>query len=206
MIINRMADDYNNLDAIPLSPPSMPYQNLALKVDPSLLEGTKFVFEGEETKKRSLGDIMFYGIGTSYMSGLAAGGIWGLAEHLRTYEGSSSVVRRNHLLNSMTKRGTFVGNSLGVLALLFTASSGLIGKFARDGKDDILNDITGGAVTGAFYKSTKRRLILPFMIGGAVTGFMINVISTSMNEGVTKVPVVFKESLEDTYNLLTSKD
>lgn len=141
---------------------------------------------------------MFSSIGMSYLSGLTIGGFWGAYEHKRNFDGSSKVLRKNHFLNSITKRGPFVGNSIAVLALLYTASGGLISKL-RDDKDDIWNDIGGGALTGAIYKSTKGRQILPFMLAGGIGGFLLNVASGTANEGISYAPVVLQESFESLF-------
>ena len=48
--------------------------------------------------------------------GLAVGGLWGLREGARKpLAVSNTRLRINAILNSVTRRGTFVGNSAGVL-------------------------------------------------------------------------------------------
>lgn len=48
--------------------------------------------------------------------GLALGGVWGLREGARRpLAMSNSRLRINSILNSVTRRGTFIGNSAGVL-------------------------------------------------------------------------------------------
>lgn len=141
---------------------------------------------------------MFFGIGSSYISGLAAGGLWGLVEHKRTFDESSKVLRTNHCLNSITKRGTFVGNSLAVLALFYTASTGLIGKL-RD-KDDIWNDIGGGAVTGGLYKSTKGVATFSRFFGlGAIGGLALNLINGTFEQGSSYASETISETYEDLF-------
>lgn len=156
------------------------------------------IFSGDEKKKRSLSDIMFFGIGSSYISGLAAGGLWGFFEHTRTFDASSKLLRRNHCLNSITKRGTFVGNSLAVLALFYTASTGCIGKL-RD-KDDIWNDIGGGAVTGGLYKSTKGIGTFSKFVGiGAIGGLLLNLANGTFEQGSSYASETISETYEDLF-------
>lgn len=48
--------------------------------------------------------------------GLAIGGLWGLREgSKRPIAASNARLRINAILNSVTRRGTFIGNSAGVL-------------------------------------------------------------------------------------------
>ena len=48
--------------------------------------------------------------------GLAVGGLWGLREgSKRPIAASNARLRVNAILNSVTRRGTFIGNSAGVL-------------------------------------------------------------------------------------------
>jgi hypothetical protein len=50
--------------------------------------------------------------------GLALGGVWGLREGARRpLAVSNSRLRLNSILNSITRRGTFIGNSAGVLGM-----------------------------------------------------------------------------------------
>ena len=48
-------------------------------------------------------------------AGLAVGGVWGLYEGLWRPDGKTVRLRMNAVLNGITRRGPFTGNSLGVL-------------------------------------------------------------------------------------------
>jgi len=63
---------------------------------------------------------MFDRIGTSYMSGILVGGVWGVVDAVRTAEGTSARLRANSLLNGLTRRGPYMGNTFGVLGTLDT--------------------------------------------------------------------------------------
>jgi import inner membrane translocase subunit TIM23 len=53
---------------------------------------------------------------TSLSTGLALGGLWGVREGARKpLSVSNTSLRINSILNSVTRRGTFIGNSAGVL-------------------------------------------------------------------------------------------
>ncbi|CAB53081.1 Mitochondrial import inner membrane translocase subunit tim23 [Schizosaccharomyces pombe] len=99
-------------------------------------------------------DDLCYGTGTSYLSGLAIGGLWGLNEGMKkTKDITSTRLRLNGILNGVTRRGPFVGNSLGVLALVYNGINSLIGyKRQKHGWE---NSVAAGALTGALYKSTR---------------------------------------------------
>jgi mitochondrial import inner membrane translocase subunit TIM23 len=87
-----------------------------------------------------------------YSIGLSVGGAWGLYEGVKQPIGSTFRLKLNSALNSVTRRGPFVGNSAGVMSLMYTTIDHILGKF-RD--EDLLNHAVAGAVTGALFKSTS---------------------------------------------------
>ncbi|KIL65551.1 hypothetical protein M378DRAFT_161871 [Amanita muscaria Koide BX008] len=107
---------------------------------------------------------------TLVFQGLALGGAWGLREGARRpLAVSNSRLRINSILNSVTRRGTFIGNSAGVLgqnvtmfsfpfvtsptlALVYNAINSSID--AMRGKHDTLGSMAAGGLTGAIFKST----------------------------------------------------
>lgn len=48
-------------------------------------------------------------------SGLASGGVWGVVEGLRHPDAVTPRLRFNSVLNSVTRRGPFLGNTWGVV-------------------------------------------------------------------------------------------
>ncbi|EPX72038.1 TIM23 translocase complex subunit Tim23 [Schizosaccharomyces octosporus yFS286] len=99
-------------------------------------------------------DDLCYGTGTSYLTGLAVGGAWGFNEGLKkTRDITSTRLRLNGVLNGITRRGPFVGNSLGVLAIVYNGINSFIG-YKRE-KHSWENSVAAGAITGALYKSTR---------------------------------------------------
>ncbi|KAG0005676.1 Mitochondrial import inner membrane translocase subunit tim23 [Entomortierella chlamydospora] len=121
---------------------------LNLDDDPGVLPGT----QGGLLPSRGWGDDLTYGTGLTYIAGLSLGGAYGFYEGLRSSPSPAFKIRLNTVLNSMTRRGPFIGNSAGVLALMYNGVNGAIGK-AR-GTHDPLNSVAAGALTGALFKST----------------------------------------------------
>lgn len=103
---------------------------------------------------RGWSDDLCYGTGTTYLVALATGGVWGLTEGLRKSPPHARPrLKLNAVLNAMTRRGPFLGNSAGVLAMLYNGVNSTIGHFR--GRHDTANSVLSGAITGAVFKSTR---------------------------------------------------
>jgi len=108
---------------------------------------------GTAIPSRGWSDDLCYGTGTMYLGGLALGGAWGFREGAgRPLAVSNARLRVNSILNSVTRRGTFLGNSAGVLALGYNGINSTID--AVRGKHDAFGSMVAGALTGAMFKST----------------------------------------------------
>jgi len=108
---------------------------------------------GTAIPSRGWSDDLCYGTGTMYLGGLALGGAWGFREgSSRPLAVSNTRLRINSILNSVTRRGTFLGNSAGVLALGYNGINSTID--AVRGKHDAFGSMVAGALTGALFKST----------------------------------------------------
>ena len=95
-----------------------------------------------------------YGTGVSYLTALTIGGAWGLSEGLQKNPASMPPrLRLNGILNAVTRRGPFLGNSAGVIALVYNGTNSTIG--ALRGKHDPTNSVVAGAIAGAIFKSTR---------------------------------------------------
>ncbi|KAI0825898.1 Tim17/Tim22/Tim23/Pmp24 family-domain-containing protein [Irpex lacteus] len=133
-----------------------PLAGLEDKLDYLLLEDDKvsdLPGAGTAIPSRGWSDDLSYGTGTMYLSGLALGGLWGLREGSRKQLAvSNSRLRINAILNSVTRRGTFVGNSAGVLALVYNGINSSID--AMRGRHDTLGSVAAGGLTGLLFKST----------------------------------------------------
>lgn len=114
---------------------------------------------------RGWSDDLCYGTGTTYLAALTLGGVWGLAEGLqKTPATAPPKIRLNGALNSITRRGPFLGNSAGVVAMVYNGLNSGIG-YVR-GKHDATNSIVAGALSGAVFKSTRG--LKPMAISGGI--------------------------------------
>ena len=117
---------------------------------------------------RGWSDDLCYGTGVTYLSALSVGGAWGLIEGFRrSPPGTPPRLRLNTVLNSVTRRGPFLGNSAGVIAMVYNGINSTIGYYR--GKHDAANSLVAGALSGMLFKSTKG--VRPMLIsGGLVAG------------------------------------
>lgn len=114
---------------------------------------------------RGWSDDLCYGTGVTYLAALSVGGAWGLAEGLnRLPSDSPPKLRLNSALNAVTRRGPFLGNSAGVLAMVYNGFNSTLGYYR--GKHDASNSIVAGALSGMMFKSTRG--IRPMMISGGI--------------------------------------
>ncbi|KAG9018889.1 Mitochondrial import inner membrane translocase subunit tim23 [Tulasnella sp. 427] len=126
------------------------------KLDYLLLEDDKtsaLPGAGTPLPTRGWNDDLCYGTGTTYLAGLGVGGLWGFREGaFRPLAVSTPRLRINSILNSVTRRGTFIGNSAGVLALIYNGIGASIDAYR--GEHDQWGSMAAGAITGALFKST----------------------------------------------------
>lgn len=114
---------------------------------------------------RGWSDDLCYGTGVTYLSALTLGGTWGMIEGIRKSPTSAPPkLKLNSVLNSMTRRGPFLGNSAGVIAMVYNGINSTIGYYR--GRHDSANSIVAGALSGMLFKSTRG--IRPMMISGGL--------------------------------------
>lgn len=133
----------------------------------SLDESTLSDLPGSRSALPSRGwsDDLCYGTGVTYLTALTIGGTWGLIEGLnRTPASAPPKLRLNSVLNSVTRRGPFLGNSAGVIAMVYNGVNSTIGYYR--GKHDSANSIVAGALSGMLFKSTRG--FKPMMISGGI--------------------------------------
>ena len=120
-------------------------------VNPDKIE---YLFQDEHKQytRKSFGEQLMYSTGTLYLSGLAMGGAWGFFEGLRHAPGTSSKLRINSILNFSTRRGPFIGNSLGILSIMYVMSERALGTLRH--QYDMLNSIGAATAAGMLFKST----------------------------------------------------
>lgn len=116
-------------------------------------------------------DDLCYGTGAVYLTGLGVGGLYGLSEGLRkTADASSAKLRLNGVLNAVTRRGPFLGNTAGVLALTYNLINSAIGRFR--GEHDAANSLASGALAGALFRVTHgpRAMLMSSSMVAAAAG------------------------------------
>ena len=126
---------------------------------------------------RGFTDDLCYGTGVTYLSGLAIGGAWGLQEGLRRSAGQSPKLRLNSVLNAVTRRGPFLGNSAGTVAITYNCINSLVGYFR--GKHDAANSVVAGVLSGMVFKSTRG--LRPMMISGGLVGGVAGIWAVSFD-------------------------
>jgi import inner membrane translocase subunit TIM23 len=133
----------------------------------SLDESTLSDLPGSRSALPSRGwsDDLCYGTGVTYLTALSIGGTWGLIEGLnKTPASAPPKLRLNSVLNSVTRRGPFLGNSAGVIAMVYNGCNSIIGHYR--GKHDSANSIVAGALSGMLFKSTRG--LKPMFISGGI--------------------------------------
>ena len=113
---------------------------------------------------RGWSDDLCYGTGVTYLTALTIGGAWGLQEGLRRSNGQPPKLRLNSVLNAVTRRGPFLGNSAAVIAMVYNGFNSFIGNLR--GKHDSANSVLAGALSGMIFKSTRG--VRPMMISGGI--------------------------------------
>lgn len=134
---------------------------------------------------RGWSDDLCYGTGVTYLSALTLGGTWGMVEGLRRSPATAPPkLKLNSVLNSMTRRGPFLGNSAGVIAMVYNGINSTIGYYR--GRHDSVNSIVAGALSGMLFKSTKG--VRPMMISGGLVASAAGVwaVSTLLYDALGK--------------------
>lgn len=100
------------------------------------------------------------------MIGAGIGGVAGFYNGIKAANLAQQTgkLRRTQLINHVMKQGSATANTLGTIAVLYSAF-GVLLSLAR-GEDDEANTIVAGAATGLMYKSTAG--LRKCMIGGGV--------------------------------------
>ncbi|KAL4641175.1 mitochondrial import inner membrane translocase subunit Tim23 [Arapaima gigas] len=165
--------EYSNseLAGVPLSgmSPLSPYLN----VDPRYLtqESDEFILPTGANKTRGRFELAFFTIGGCCITGAAFGAVNGLRMGLaETRDMAWSKPRNVQILNLVTRQGATWANTLGSVALLYSAF-GVVIEMARGAEDDI-NTVAAGTLTGILYKSTGglRGAARGGLAGGRVGG------------------------------------
>jgi import inner membrane translocase subunit TIM23 len=140
---------------------------------------------------RGWSDDLCYGTGVTYLTALTVGGAWGLQEGLRRSNGQPPKLRLNSVLNAVTRRGPFLGNSAGVIAMVYNGFNSFIGHMR--GKHDSVNSIVAGGLSGMIFKSTRG--VRPMMISGGIVATVAGAWAVSDITGITTRNILTTSSL-----------
>ncbi|XP_017073291.1 mitochondrial import inner membrane translocase subunit Tim23 [Drosophila eugracilis] len=140
--------------------PYLNYDSRYLQTQP------EFIFPEGANKQRGRFELAFSQIGTSVMVGGGIGGMAGIYNGFKvtTVLEQKGKLRRTQLINHIMKQGSGTANTLGTLAVLYSAC-GVLLQFVR-GQDDHINTLIAGSATGLLYKSTAGMRRCAY--GGAV--------------------------------------
>ncbi|XP_054988330.1 mitochondrial import inner membrane translocase subunit Tim23-like [Sorex araneus] len=131
--------------------PLSPYLNMDLRY--LVQDKDEFILPTGANKTRGRFELAFLTIGGCCMTGAAFGAISGLWLGLKETQNMAWSKPRNvQTLNTVTKQGAVWANTLGSLALLFSAFGVVIEK-TQSAEDD-LNTVAAGTTTGMLHKST----------------------------------------------------
>ncbi len=128
-----------------------------------------------DIKGRGVVERMFLYSGTSYLSGILTGGVYGGRTGYKAAPSPKFWIRLNSLMNGAGKMGSKWGNNAGVIALMYSLSESALDHFEVEqhlGGHAATNPVLAGAVSGLLYKSTAapRTAALAFVLGGAGAG------------------------------------
>ncbi|KAM8715756.1 hypothetical protein ACLKA7_002752 [Drosophila subpalustris] len=126
----------------------------------------EFIFPEGANKQRGRFELAFSQIGTSVMVGGGIGGLAGVYNGFKVTNALNQTgkLRRTQLINHVMKQGSGTANTLGTLAVLYSAC-GVLLQYARD-QDDNVNTVIAGTATGLLYKSTAG--LRKCALGGAI--------------------------------------
>jgi hypothetical protein len=92
----------------------------------------------------------------------------------------------NSVLNAVTRRGPFLGNSAGVIAMVYNGVNSFIGHMR--GKHDSVNSVAAGAFSGMIFKSTRG--VRPMMISGGIVGTVAGVWAVCQVPAANILPIL----------------
>lgn len=147
-----------------------PYQDLNVPIQKlyNLPTAPEHLFPEEAARThRSWGDNLQYYTGSGYLAGALIGAARGTVQGLREAEsGDSLKIRLNRVLNSGGHAGRRLGNSLGVVGLIFAGLES--GMTHLRGTDDLVNSAVAGLGTGTLFRAAAgpRSAAIAGAIGG----------------------------------------
>ena len=132
----------------------------------------EYLFEDEyKVAGPSLGSRVCHGTGMSYLTGLALGGAWGIAEGLAHPDAKTPRLRLNAVLNACTRRGPFLGNNLSLIALFYNLIHG-VGLKITEREADIFSTFASASTAGMMYRFSKgpQKMLIAGLACGSIMG------------------------------------
>ncbi|XKL62040.1 hypothetical protein PGB90_001873 [Kerria lacca] len=128
-----------------------------LNFDPAYLKEAshpEFILPEGAGERRNRFELAFSQIGSCCMSGALLGGANGLYNGLKkvTLEGQTGKLKMTTLLNHVMKRGSSSANTLGVIAVMYSAFGTILEK--SRGVEDEVNTMVSATATGMIFRST----------------------------------------------------
>ncbi|KAM4847934.1 LOW QUALITY PROTEIN: mitochondrial import inner membrane translocase subunit Tim23-like [Urocitellus parryii] len=166
-----------DLAGVPLTGmnPLSPYLN----VDPRYLvqDTDEFILPTGANKTRGRCELAFLTIGGCCMTGAAFGSVNGLQLELKETQNMAWSKPRNvQILNMVTRQGALWANTLGSLALLYSAFGVIIEK--TRGAENYLNTVAAGTMIGMLYKCTGG---LRGVARGGLAGLILTILYALYN-------------------------
>lgn len=143
-------------------------------------------------------DDLCYGTGAVYLLGLGIGGAYGMQEGLKAVTPDMpGRVKLNTVLNHITRRGPYIGNSAGVIAMTYNLIDSSLD--ALRGKHDDLNSVAAGALAGALFqagKGAKPMMYSTALVSGAAAAWcgLKRVLKHGVESKVLSEPQVTNEA------------
>ncbi|XP_014249943.1 mitochondrial import inner membrane translocase subunit Tim23-like [Cimex lectularius] len=135
-------------------------------------DSNKYIYLEGDRPVRGRMEHCFFEIGTAVFIGGAIGGLRGLLQGNELARGYPPKLYRVVLFNQIVKSST-LGNTMGVLALLFSGSGIIISELRK--KEDPFNNIAAATMTGILFQSYGGRRKMTI---GGVAGFFIGSLLT----------------------------
>eukprot|EP01031_Cornospumella_fuschlensis_P038216 gene38216-46437_t len=114
-----------------------------------------------------------FNTGVLWLGGFVGGGAYGFVEGWRTAVNPTYKVRFNNVLNAVSKRGSSLGSSLGVIAFMHTCGVGIADALEIEHQtgQPYATPLFAGMLTGGLYKSMRgpRAAVLASVLGGAAS-------------------------------------
>ncbi|XP_003738169.1 mitochondrial import inner membrane translocase subunit Tim23 [Galendromus occidentalis] len=147
-------------------PRNAPIYSPYLNFDPAYINASapEYILQEGAGPRRGRFDLCFAQIGSCVAAGSAIGGVRGLIHGLGETRDLQGSVKRSQLINYTMKSGSSIANKLGSISVMYSAF-GVLFSYLRE-KDDDINTVVSGALTGLLYKSTAG--LKQSGIGGAV--------------------------------------